>query len=71
MKGRDKMIILPNIPIKILVLNDGKQIAGTPYRTIRPYQENGQMGEGIWFEVIKDGKVEQRVNSAHIRQVVY
>ena len=65
------MIMESNPPIKFLVLNDGKQIAGTPYRTIRPYHENGQMGEVIWFRIVKDGKIEQRVNSAHIRQVVY
>ena len=57
--------------IKILVLNDGKQIAGEPFRQIRPYYENGQMAAVIWFELQKDGCIEQRVNSAHVRQVIY
>jgi len=56
--------------IKILVLNDGKQIAGKPYRQILPYEENGEMSSVIWFEV-RGQDVEQRVNGKHVRQIVY
>lgn len=61
-----------NRVIKILVLNDGKQIAGEPYRSIKPYEENGEMSKVTWFEVqsSKNG-IEQRVNAAHVRQVIY
>ena len=39
--------------IRILVLNDGKQISGEPYRTIKPYKENGQMVSSIILFVIE------------------
>jgi len=54
-----------------LVLNDGKQISGEPYRRITPYMENGQMAGVVWFQVERRGELEQRVNAAHVRQVVY
>ena len=60
-----------NRKIKILVLNDGKQIAGEPYRTIKPYEENGSMAAVVWFEVVRHGNIEQRVNGAHVRQIIY
>ncbi len=58
--------------IKRLVLNDGEQITGVPYRDITPYHENGQMASVVWFEVVgREGNLEQKVNSAHVRQVIY
>lgn len=58
--------------IKHLVLNDGKQIKGVPFKTIQPYQEYGDMALVTWFEVrCPHNGLEQKVNSAHVRQIIY
>ena len=65
------MILNEEKEIKLLVLNDGKEIRGELFRTITPYEVNGQMAAVIWFEVVKEGKREQRVNGTYVRQIIY
>ncbi len=65
-------IIKEKKEIKHLVLNDGKQVAGWPHKTIQPYQEYGDMAMVTWFEVrCKQNGLQQKINSAHVRQIIY
>ena len=57
--------------ISHLFLNDGTLIEGAPFKTIQPYQY-ADMAMVTWFEVrCKDNGLQQRINSAHVRQIIY
>ena len=68
-----KRIINDSRPIRTLVFPDTSNISvgKADVQEILPYEENGEMASVIWFMIIKNKEISQRVNGKFVDSIIY